>query len=154
MQAPWEDRMSGAVCPFCLPRETIHAFNIEIAKLTTSTLYLGRTQVFRGYCILIFDPRHVTGLQELTSAENRAFADDLRHAAEAIDAAVHPDLLNYEVIGMGIPHLHWHIIPRYKSDPRWGYPVWADPPGMPEILRPTLSDQEYTDLVELIRSKL
>ncbi len=154
MEASWEDRMTGAVCPLCLPRATIGAFNIEIAMLSISTLYLGRNQVFRGYCVLIFDPYHVTGLQHLSTEENRAFADDLQHAATAIDAALHPDLLNYEVIGMGFPHLHWHIAPRYKTDPRWGYPLWADPPDMPEIHGVTLSEHEYAELVQLIRSTL
>ncbi len=154
MAPTWEERLQGVDCPLCAPRTTIGAFNIEIAKLTIATLYLGRNQVFRGYCVLIFDPRHVTGLQHLSQEENRAFAEDLQHAAQAIDAALHPDLLNYEIIGMGVPHLHWHIAPRYKIDPRWGHPLWTDPPGMPEIQRVELSEQEYTDLVELIRSKL
>ncbi len=154
MAPTWEERLQGVDCPLCAPRATIGVFNIEIAKLTIATLYLGRNQVFRGYCVLIFDPRHVTGLQHLSAEENRAFAEDLQHAAQAIDAALHPDLLNYEIIGMGVLHLHWHIAPRYKTDPRWGHPLWTDPAGMPEIHRVELSEQEYTDLVELIRSKL
>lgn len=32
-------------------------------------LYLKRDQRFRGYCVLIFDPRHATDLPELTDAE-------------------------------------------------------------------------------------
>jgi diadenosine tetraphosphate (Ap4A) HIT family hydrolase len=26
-----------------------------------------------------------------------------------------------------VPHLHWHIIPRYVDDPRWGMPIWTTP---------------------------
>ncbi len=72
MAPTWEERLQGVDCPLCAPRTTIGAFNIEIAKLTIATLYLGRNQVFRGYCVLIFDPRHVTGLQHLSQEENRA----------------------------------------------------------------------------------
>jgi diadenosine tetraphosphate (Ap4A) HIT family hydrolase len=24
-----------------------------------------------------------------------------------------------------MPHLHWHVVPRYKNDGRWGAPIWA-----------------------------
>jgi len=32
-----------------------------------------------------------------------------------------------------MPHLHWHVIPRYKDDGRWGSPIWsADPKEQPD----------------------
>jgi diadenosine tetraphosphate (Ap4A) HIT family hydrolase len=35
--------------------------------------------------------------------------------------------LNYELLGNGAPHLHWHLFPRYDTDPSPGWPVWSDP---------------------------
>jgi len=29
------------------------------------------------------------------------------------------------MMGNVVPHLHWQIVPRYRSDPRWGAPVWT-----------------------------
>lgn len=38
-----------------------------------------------------------------------------------------PDHMNIESLGNVVAHLHWHIIPRYRTDPRWGQPIWATP---------------------------
>jgi len=36
-----------------------------------------------------------------------------------------PQHVNVESLGNVMPHLHWHVIPRYKNDGRWGSPIWA-----------------------------
>jgi diadenosine tetraphosphate (Ap4A) HIT family hydrolase len=33
------------------------------------------------------------------------------------------DKMNYSLLGNLIPHLHWHIVPRYWSDPAPGRPL-------------------------------
>jgi diadenosine tetraphosphate (Ap4A) HIT family hydrolase len=125
---------------------------IWIAQLQISTLFLFRDQRFKGYCILSFDPWNATSLDALTDEEYQAFCHDLRVTSRAIRAALQPDHMNYELLGNINPHLHWHIIPRYKHDPRWGYPIWENwPPNEFKINRQTLSDVEYAQLIEQIR---
>jgi diadenosine tetraphosphate (Ap4A) HIT family hydrolase len=120
----WAALMRGEGCPFCAPREASNSHHEKVADLSVSTLYLLRNQTYRGYCALIFNPRHATGLETLSAAEFEAFSADLRRAAKAINAVVKPDLMNYATLGNVIPHMHYHIIPRYHADPRWGAPVW------------------------------
>ena len=118
-------------CTLCAPRPASNAHTLEIASLSISTLYLYRDQRFRGYSLLIFDARHATGLEELSDDEYNAFMADLRQAVRAVRAAVQPDHMNYECLGNRSPHLHWHIVPRYRDDPRWGYPIWDGEPFEP-----------------------
>jgi diadenosine tetraphosphate (Ap4A) HIT family hydrolase len=32
--------------------------------------------------------------------------------------------MNYELLGNQVPHLHWHLFPRYRDDPNRLQPVW------------------------------
>ena len=40
--------------------------------------------------------------------------------------AFKPFKLNYEALGNGTPHVHWHLVPRYESDPHPRGPIWED----------------------------
>ena len=139
-------------CPFCSPRDGVEAFLIEVAPLTVSTLYLGRNQTYRGQCVLIFDPRHADGLETLSSAEFDALARDLRVAARALTAVCKPDLMNYASLGNIVRHLHWHIVPRYVSDPRWGAPIYTS--TLADMLETRLEDVEYEAIVSDLRAAL
>lgn len=123
---------------------------VWIAQLSISTLSLYRDQRFRGYCLLSFDDWDTTNFDALSSEEYQKFMLDLRTASKAIRVAVKPDHMNYELLGNMDPHLHWHIIPRYKNDPRWGYPIWEGRKTEWEVL----TDEEYKSLIEQIQSQL
>jgi len=45
----------------------------------------------------------------------------------ALREVLAPDKINLASLGNMIPHLHWHIIPRYLDDPHFPRPIWAQP---------------------------
>lgn len=139
-------------CPACAPRPASNEHLLEIAPLSISTFYLNRDQRFRGYCLLIFDARHATGLEELSNAEYSAFMADLRRATQALRAVVQPDHMNYECLGNSVPHLHWHVVPRYRHDPRWGNPIWDEQALAGRQVR--LPEAEMLALRDQIQGKL
>lgn len=112
-------------CLLCVPRPEDSPHWLKVATLGVSTLYLDRNQTYRGHCQLVFDGRHVEGLEQLHAAEHDALMLDLRRAARAITAVVAPDRMNYCSLGNVVPHLHWHLVPRYRGDPRWGSPIYT-----------------------------
>jgi diadenosine tetraphosphate (Ap4A) HIT family hydrolase len=60
--------------------------------------------------------------------------------------------MNVESLGNIVPHLHWHIVPRYVGDARWGMPIWTTPlSAMPDH---RLGETERADLIESIRAAL
>jgi diadenosine tetraphosphate (Ap4A) HIT family hydrolase len=36
-----------------------------------------------------------------------------------------PDKVNLASLGNVVPHLHWHVIPRYRDDAHFPAPVWG-----------------------------
>lgn len=150
--ARWDALVNGIDCPFCQPRADDSPFWIKVATLRVSTLYLDRNQTYGGQCVLIFDARHLVGLESLTLDEFGSFTRDLHTSAQAIVAACQPDLMNYASLGNVVPHLHWHLVPRYKDDPRWGGPIYTT--TREEMPRTVLSDPEYREVIKAIRGSL
>lgn len=148
----WESLIAGQGCPMCLPQAEADAFGITVAELDVSTLRVIRDQTYYGYCVMRFNKRHVTGIEHLSSSEYASFMQDLKRSAAAISKAVNPDLMNYATLGNVIPHLHYHIIPRYKNDPRWRGPIWTT--HMEEMTKTRLTDEGYQELVNKIRAAL
>ena len=96
-----------------------------VARTTTGYVNLGDVQYHDGYTI--FSARQcVKELHELEVSERDAPLREMAAIAEAVFRAFRPRKLNYELLGNGSPHLHWHLFPRHADDPAPTGPVWED----------------------------
>ncbi len=148
----WAAKVEGKNCPFDMPRTGISSSLVPVHKMSISTLFLERIQTYRGHCVLIFDSRHVTRIDELESEEWRLLSEDILNAEKALIEVLRPDHINIASLGLVVPHLHWHLIPRYIGDPRWGGPIWTTAPD--EMEKVYLPEVEYVTLAGKIRSEL
>jgi methyltransferase (TIGR00027 family) len=148
----WAALVEGAGCPLDAPRPPSNEHWDLVKQLSVSSLYLAKNQTYRGQCQLIFDSRHVARLDQLSLPEWLSLAGDLFAAQQAVARAVKPDHMNIESLGNVVPHLHWHIIPRYAGDPMWGAPVWKTPlDSMPHT---RLADDERAALIAQLQKAL
>jgi diadenosine tetraphosphate (Ap4A) HIT family hydrolase len=148
----WRKLAAGVGCPFDSPRAASTEHWEHVATLSCSTLYLPKTQTYRGHCILVLDLRHATRPDQLTRQEWQRFCDDLYVAQHAIERVVRADHMNVAALGNLMPHLHWHIVPRYEHDPRWGGPIWSsDAADMPDKW---LDDADYATLLKQLQDEL
>ncbi|MDR1519525.1 MAG: HIT family protein [Planctomycetota bacterium] len=134
-------------CHYCEKGEIMAAVGIEIAELSASTLYLFREQSHPGRCILAYNG-HVGDITDLPDERRRQFFDDLVRAARAIQKAYNPDKINYAAFGDKMPHLHFHLTPKYRDAFEWG-DVFAMNPKRIE-----LADAEGGEAAEKIRRVL
>jgi len=148
----WESLVAGANCPLDAPRPASNEQWDFVAALSASSLYLAKNQTYRGHCQLIFDPRHAARPNQLSPREWRLFCTDLFLAQNAIVRVVRPDHINIESLGNVAPHLHWHIVPRYRHDPRWGAPVWMT--SVADMPATTLAAENREALIHAIRDAL
>ena len=114
-------------CEMCESATRIEAGEnpFAITRLTTGYVTLCATQYFRGYTVFA-SRRCVREIYDLPGSERAAHLREMVEVAHALDRAFTPRKLNYEALGNGVPHLHWHLIPRYESDPHPHGPVWED----------------------------
>lgn len=148
----WSELRRGLRCPLDRPRpESTDEWDL-VAPMSVSTLYLSKNQTYRGHCLLILDARHASRPNELSTEEWLQFCADLYAAEGAITRTLAPDHINIAALGNLTPHLHWHIIPRYRDDPRWGAPIWFNQAGdMPDT---RLDPEEHSRLLQSLRQTL
>ncbi len=119
-------------CAFCtLPPERI------VRSSPLAIVIRDGFPISRGHTLII-PRRHVGSFFELTSDERSEMLALLDQAKAELDSEFHPDGFNIGIndgaaAGQTVPHLHIHLIPRYKGDledprggVRWIIPEKAD----------------------------
>ena len=127
---------AGEGCPACAEgRPDRTAAGVRFFAGEVCDAYLVRADIQRGLTIAVWRGRHVAEPTELTDAQAAAYGREVLTVGRAIERALQPVKLNYDLLGNSVPHLHTHIVPRYAEDPRPGWPFPfpdPDPPAMPE----------------------
>ncbi len=117
--------MDARDCAFCqkLASPDLRAREDLVWEFPHSIALLGAWQYYHGYCLLIAR-RHATELSQLADSERHGYLGEMCLLARAIEGCFRPRKLNYELLGNQVPHLHWHLFPRYTSDSETLKPVW------------------------------
>lgn len=79
---------------------------------------------FPGFCRVVWRA-HVREMSDLAPADRRHLLDVLGALEAAVRAVVRPDKINLASLGNVVPHLHWHVIPRWTDDSHFPAPIWA-----------------------------
>jgi diadenosine tetraphosphate (Ap4A) HIT family hydrolase len=79
---------------------------------------------YPGYCRVIWT-RHVKEMTDLPAAERVHLMATVFAVEAAIRAALRPDKINLACLGNVTPHLHWHVIPRFRQDRHFPQPIWG-----------------------------
>ena len=99
--------------------------DLQIIELPHSYVTLNRDQHFPGYTLL-FTKDHVTELFHLERDVRSALMEEVSTVAGALFTIYRPAKINYELLGNMVPHIHWHIVPRFSSETLWPRPIWAE----------------------------
>jgi histidine triad (HIT) family protein len=108
---------AGKPCPFCaIARGEAPAW--IVAEDDAVVAFLDRSPLLRGHVLLI--PRvHVETLPEADDATLQRLTGRLRDLAAAVPAALQAEgsfIAQNNVISQSVPHLHFHVVPRWKGD--------------------------------------
>jgi len=103
-----------------------------VKELETGYVVIGDHQHFKGYTLFLYKD-HKTELFHLEPTQKMKFLEEMSIVAEAVSKAFNAEKMNYELLGNGDTHLHWHLFPRVTGDlgkygnngkgPVWWYPM-------------------------------
>ncbi len=94
-----------------------------VKELETGYVVIGDHQYFKGYTLFLCK-KHVTELHFLDENFRNKFLVEMALVAEAVYNAFDAEKINYECLGNGDSHLHWHLFPRKSGDMPQKGPVW------------------------------
>lgn len=103
-----------------------------VKELETGYVVIGDHQLFEGYTLFLCK-EHKTELFHLNPDFRTTYLMEMSLVAEAVSKAFGAEKINYELLGNGDTHLHWHLFPRKAGDiGSYGMngkgPVWWVPP--------------------------
>ena len=103
-----------------------------VKELETGYVVIGDHQHFKGYSLFLCK-EHVVELFDLSPEFRSKYLEEMVIVSEAVKNAFGAEKMNYECLGNGDAHLHWHLFPRVPGDidgygnngrgPVWCYPL-------------------------------
>ncbi len=87
---------------------------LDIKEYKYWKVMLHSNQSYLGTCV-VWCKRDVIDFFDMTEKELEEFWKITKNLRNVINELFDPDLMNYVILGNVTPHLHFKIMPRYKS---------------------------------------
>jgi diadenosine tetraphosphate (Ap4A) HIT family hydrolase len=106
-----------------------------------------------GFCRVIWN-RHVAEMTDLSHGEREHLMTLVFAVEEAIRHVMYPDKVNIAALGNMVPHIHWHVIPRFEDDTFYPGSAWSK--RVQETPLTVLADrkQKAVELPEVIKAEI
>lgn len=129
-----------------------------VRELETGYVVLGDYQRFPGYTLFLCK-QHVTELFQLEESYKMQYLKEMSILAEAVSKAFDAEKMNYELLGNGDSHIHWHLFPRRNGDlGQYGVngrgPVWCLPAAQLYAEENRPSKEELEDMKQRLNKEL
>ena len=93
---------------------------------------------YPAFCRVVLN-RHAAEMTDLEPAERERLMQVVYATESALRRTLNPDKINLASLGNQVPHLHWHVVPRFATDRHFPDPVWAAPRRERDVaLKPAL----------------
>jgi len=80
--------------------------------------------IYPGFTRVIWTA-HVVEMTDLTAGQQTELLRVVLLVEQVQRDELKPDKVNLAAFGNVVPHLHWHVIPRWQDDPHFPQAVWA-----------------------------
>ena len=108
-------------------------------------------QDYRGYCrVELID--HKKEMTDLNEALRSKLMTCVFKVEEILKVIFKPEKINLASLGNKTPHIHWHVVPRFKEDAHFPNSHWGE--KLREGLRQAISAEEKKELIRLLNQSL
>lgn len=80
---------------------------------------------YPGFCRVVLN-RHVKEMTDLDSGERSLMLRVLLATETTVREVMQPDKINLASLGNMTPHVHWHVIPRFRDDKHFPNAIWGE----------------------------
>lgn len=115
--------MQPLSCPLCPPADTQ---DIIWRNDQLRVIAVGGTE-FPGYTRVIWH-QHIAEMTDLDEDARQHIMEVVWAIETAVRQTLRPLKVNLAQFGNQVPHLHWHVIPRWQLDTHFPEAIWATPP--------------------------
>ena len=134
-------------CPLCHSQDETVLWSDEHCRVVRVTG--AEAALYPGFCRVIWHD-HISEMTDLSPTARAHLLRVVLATEQALRTLLAPDKINLASLGNQVPHLHWHVIPRYRDDAHFPAPIWAaarqDAPVAYQ--RPLVSDPLLTQAIE------
>ena len=106
-------------CPLCTPEHETILWQDDDCRII-----LVPDACYSGFCRVIWQA-HVKEMSDLSVEQRQQFMAVVLGVEEVLREILRPDKINLASLGNQVPHLHWHVIPRFADDAHFPDPIWA-----------------------------
>jgi diadenosine tetraphosphate (Ap4A) HIT family hydrolase len=121
-----------------------------IHEFQHSIMVVGDHQFHKGYCLVLLKD-HTRELHELVPEVQAQLWQEVMRAGQAVVSTFQPWKMNYACYGNAEPHVHWHLFPRYDSEPDHTRNPWLHSLRFKDYL---ISHETARELATLLRKAL
>lgn len=96
---------------------------------------------YPGFCRVIWND-HVREMSDLEASQQALLMRVVFAVESVVRQLFNPDKINLASFGNMVPHVHWHVIPRWQDDRHFPEPVWGSVRREGVASRPVVSESE------------
>lgn len=112
--------MTATGCELCQPSGEHILWQDEFCRVI-----LARDADYPGFCRVVWHA-HIKEMSDLDTAQQNRLMHVVCSVEAALRDALKPDKINLASLGNVVPHLHWHVIPRFEYDKHFPNPIWGE----------------------------
>ena len=113
--------MSVSSCPLCQPNPT----DTLLWQDDFCRVVLVADPLYPAFCRVILHA-HIAEMSDLPPHQQQRLMQVVFTVERGLRDLMQPTKMNIASFGNTVPHIHWHIIPRFTDDTHYPQPTWGE----------------------------